>query len=272
MLGYAKRKTANKQGFAMLAPLWTDNNARYGQVYYHIYDLTQPGSTPTDKARVKHAIDHARDDVIENGGVSVTDITWVMVITWSGMLPRMYYPSGYESPNTFQLVIAYDPSRYQTFAMYHYMDMGWDNEYTRRRSMIGYISYKYTQEESLELARSMKRTAFRMQNLIGNTGEYGRYMFTVASGSHQVNYDQKCLNWFAGEMNWLWNLRFFLSWTLPCPCDWRLAVMDSRWRFDWRLYYRTNYEKICFYERIPWWFSSQVSKCIILCIVYYKTS
>ena len=53
MLGYAKRKTAKKQGFAMLAPLWTDSNARHGQVYYHIYDLTQPGSTPTDKARVQ---------------------------------------------------------------------------------------------------------------------------------------------------------------------------------------------------------------------------
>ena len=115
-------------------------------------------------------------------------------------------------------------------------------------------------------ANALQRT------MLSHTGEYGRYMFTVASGSHQVNYDQKCLNWFAGEMNWLWNLRFFLSWTLPCPCDWRLAFMDSRWRFDWRLYYRTNYEKICFYERIPWWFSSQVSKCIILCIVYYKTS
>ncbi|KAK2158335.1 hypothetical protein NP493_1807g00024 [Ridgeia piscesae] len=257
MLGYAKRKTAQKQGFAMLAPLWTDNDARYGQVYYHIYDKTQPGPTSKDKARVKHAVDHARDDVIENGGVSVTAVTWVMVITWSHMLPRMYYSPWYDSPNTFQLVIAYDPSRYQTFAMYHYMDMGWDNEFTRRRSMIGYFSYKYSQEESRELAPSMKRTAFRMQYRRGNTGTNGRYMFTVASGRHEVNYDQKCLNWFAGEMNWLWDLRFFLSWTLPCPCDRRLADMDSRWRFDWRLYYRTNYEKMCFYERIPWWFASQ---------------
>ena len=73
--------------------------------------------------------------------------------------------------NTFQLVIAYDPSRYQTFAMYHYMDMGWDNEYMLRRSMIGFFSYKYTQEESLELAPSMKQTAFRMQYRRGNTGK-----------------------------------------------------------------------------------------------------
>ena len=53
MLSYHKRQTANKQGFAMLAPLWTDNDARYGDVYYHIYDLTMPGSTATDQARVK---------------------------------------------------------------------------------------------------------------------------------------------------------------------------------------------------------------------------
>ncbi|KAK2160812.1 hypothetical protein NP493_1626g00009 [Ridgeia piscesae] len=257
MLGYMKRKTAQKQGFAMLAPLWTDNNARYGEVYYHIYDLTQPGSTPTDKARVKHAVDHARDDVVENSGVSVTDVTWVIVITWNRMLPRMYYSPWYDSSNTFQLVIAYDPSRYQTFAMYHYMDMGWDNEYTRRRSMIGYFSYKYSQEESRELAPSMKRTAFRMQYQRGNTGKYGCYLFTIASGRPGINYDQKCFNWFAGEIRQWWFVRYYLSWTRPCPCDRRLARMDSRWRFDWRQFYRTNYEKRCYYERIPWWFSSQ---------------
>ena len=37
----------------MLAPLWTDNDALSGDVYYHIYDLMKPGSTYTDEARVK---------------------------------------------------------------------------------------------------------------------------------------------------------------------------------------------------------------------------
>ena len=97
-------------------------------------------------------------------------------------------------------------------------------------------------------------------------------MFTVASGRHEVNYDQKCLNWFAGEMNWLWLVRFYLSWTLPCPCDIQLVAMDSRWRFDWSLYYKTDYETRCFYERIPSWYSSQVSPFIIRYIVCYKTS
>ena len=53
MFSYPKRQRADKEGFAMLAPLWTDNDARGARVYYHIYDLTQPGSTPTEKARVK---------------------------------------------------------------------------------------------------------------------------------------------------------------------------------------------------------------------------
>ena len=40
---------------------------------------------------MQHAVDHAKTDVIAHGGVSVTDVTWVMVITWSHMTPRMYY-------------------------------------------------------------------------------------------------------------------------------------------------------------------------------------
>jgi len=39
----------------------------------------------------QHAIDHAKDDILAYGGVSVTDVTWVMVITWSNMIPRLYY-------------------------------------------------------------------------------------------------------------------------------------------------------------------------------------
>ena len=83
---------------------------------------------------------------------------------------RVDIPVFSPQPNTYQLIIAYDASRYETFAMYHYMDMGWDNEYTLRRSMIGYLSYKDNQEQSRQLAPSMKRTAFRMQNRMGNTG------------------------------------------------------------------------------------------------------
>ena len=73
-------------------------------------------------------------------------------------------------PNTFQLIIAYDPSRYQTYVLHIYLDMGWNNEYIERRSMIGYVSLKSMEEKSLHLAPSMKSTAFRLHSRFGNTG------------------------------------------------------------------------------------------------------
>ncbi|KAK2172014.1 hypothetical protein NP493_1002g01061 [Ridgeia piscesae] len=179
-----------------------------------------------------------------------------MVITWSRVTPRMYYWD-FDSPNTFQLVIAYDPSRYQTFVMYIYKELGWDHQYFVRVSMIGYFSYKYTDENALQLAPSGKSTAFRMHERYGNKGEQGRYMFRVASGSHEVNYDQKCYNWHAAEMR-RWRLvLFYWLWTRPCPCDKRLAWMDGRWRADYIQYYNTRGEKMCYYERIPRWQSAQ---------------
>jgi len=97
------------------------------------------------------------------------------------------------------------------------------------------------------------------------TGEQGRYMFRVASGSHEVNYDQKCYNWHAAEMR-RWRLvLFYWRWTRPCPCDKRLAWMDGRWRADYIQYYNTRGEKMCYYERIPRWQSAQVRTLSITC-------
>ena len=45
----------------------------------------------------QHVVDHAKDDVLSYGGVSETDVTWVMVITWENMTPRMYYSPFYDS-------------------------------------------------------------------------------------------------------------------------------------------------------------------------------
>ena len=53
MLNVTKQVTARKRGFAMLAPLWTDNDGRSGDVFYHIYDTTKPGLKYDEKARVK---------------------------------------------------------------------------------------------------------------------------------------------------------------------------------------------------------------------------
>ncbi|KAK2175059.1 hypothetical protein NP493_751g01026 [Ridgeia piscesae] len=180
-----------------------------------------------------------------------------MVVTWTGMIPRLYYNTLYERPNTFQLVVAYDPSRYQTFTQYVYVDMSWDHEYLVRRSMIGHLSYKQEQHESLQLAPSMKSTAFTLDTRYGNTGDRGRYMFRVASGRNEVNYDQKCFNWFANEMRRISLVRYYWRWTMVCPCDERLALMDGRWRFDWKQFYETRFERRCYYERMPWGMSTQ---------------
>ena len=74
-------------------------------------------------------------------------------------------------PNTFQLVVAYDPLRYQTFMMYVYPAMGWDVLYYLRPSSIGYMSYVRNEEKSLQLAPSMKASAFRLHDQVGNAGE-----------------------------------------------------------------------------------------------------
>ena len=53
ILSHMKRIKAQKRGIVMLAPFWTDNDATYGDVYYHIYDLNNAGPTSTDLARVQ---------------------------------------------------------------------------------------------------------------------------------------------------------------------------------------------------------------------------
>ncbi|KAK2167799.1 hypothetical protein NP493_1260g00002 [Ridgeia piscesae] len=183
-----------------------------------------------------------------HGGVSVTDVTWVMVITWHHIIPRMYYDPSYDRTNTFQLIIAYDPFRYQTYVMHIYLDMGWNNEYIDRRSMIGYVMLKSTEVKSQQLAASMKSTAFRLHSRRGNTGELGRYMFKVAAGRQDVNYDQKCLSWFANEMKRISLVQYYWGSTRICPCDLRLALMDARWRFDWKQFHETNFVRRCIYE------------------------
>ena len=57
MLSLTKRLKAQTRGMVMMAPLWTDNDATQGDVFYHIYDLANAGSTATDLARVQVCID-----------------------------------------------------------------------------------------------------------------------------------------------------------------------------------------------------------------------
>ena len=92
MLSPYKRQQVKKHtGFGMLAPLWGDNDARYGQVYYHIYDTTTDHGTELMRQRTNELLKLAKKDAIEYGGMSEVDPTWVLVVTWDEMLPRVWY-------------------------------------------------------------------------------------------------------------------------------------------------------------------------------------
>ena len=53
LLSAEKSYLADKHGFTMFAPMWTDSDASYGDVYYHVYDLMKPDLNSDDHARVK---------------------------------------------------------------------------------------------------------------------------------------------------------------------------------------------------------------------------
>ena len=89
-------------------------------------------------------------------------------------------------------------------------------------------------------------------------GKTGYYFFTVATGSHEVNYDQMCYNWMRDELDRISTLRSYWRRTLICPCDLRLAMADGRWKFDRKQFKLTGGQRRCIYERMPRGFSTQV--------------
>ena len=77
----------------------------------------------------------------------------------------------YFQPNTFQLVIVYDASRWSTFVIFSYEKTGWDTAFTTRGSMIGYYVTQYGKENTEALGVSGKPISFRMALIKGNTGK-----------------------------------------------------------------------------------------------------
>ena len=71
----------------MVAPFWVDNDARYGHVFYHIYDATDDDNME----RTREILKLAEKDAIEHGGVSEVDPSWVLIVTWTDMVPRLWY-------------------------------------------------------------------------------------------------------------------------------------------------------------------------------------
>ena len=87
MFNQYKRQQVKQTGFAMVAPFWVDNDARYGHVFYHIYDATDDDNME----RTREILKLAEKDAIEHGGVSEVDPSWVLIVTWTDMVPRVWY-------------------------------------------------------------------------------------------------------------------------------------------------------------------------------------
>ena len=74
-------------------------------------------------------------------------------------------------------------------------------------------------------------------------GEMGAYVFPMAAGSNEINYEEKCNAWFKKQ-----DIKDILkrkNETLICPCDLRLVKLDGRWR-NANL---TSEDRICFNQR-----------------------
>lgn len=91
MFNPSKEAVLDRTGFAMFAPMWSDVNAREGNVFYHVYDQATTGLSDDERARTKHVMAKARVDVKRYGGRELFNPTWVMVVTWENILPRMSY-------------------------------------------------------------------------------------------------------------------------------------------------------------------------------------
>ncbi|KAK2167442.1 hypothetical protein NP493_1275g00055 [Ridgeia piscesae] len=256
-VSYNKKWSAYYRGFALFAPLWTDANFQRGRVTYHIYDRTDTKVSETEKYRVKHALQLAKEDTVEYGGSSSIDPSWVMVISWVDLTPRMYYSSYYEQPNTFQMVLIFDPARWITSVMFLYEKTGWDRYWMVRDSQIGFYVTQRNREDSRALAQSGKSSAFEMAESVGNTGKVGKFYFGVSAGDSSPNPDLLCRNWFWQQRSYWWQVVWGWMYTRVCPCDQRRVITDRRWKFDVNEYFSSRGERICFYERRPYWISTQ---------------
>ena len=74
-------------------------------------------------------------------------------------------------PNTFQLVLIYDPARWIMSVMYLYETTGWNRYWVVRDSQIGFYVTERGRDDSRALAQSGKSSAFEMAETVGNTGE-----------------------------------------------------------------------------------------------------
>ena len=91
MFSASKSTVVESTGFVMLAPMWTDANAKEGHVFYQAYTQATAGLSDDAKARTERVMAKAIVDVKSLGGPSDFRPTWVLVVTWENLLPRVSY-------------------------------------------------------------------------------------------------------------------------------------------------------------------------------------
>lgn len=82
------RDQVKNSGFAILAPLWTDNHSSFpdAAVTYQQYDKNLRFGSQ-NKSLVNDVLATAQEDVTKYLALQDFTATWVMIITWNNMYP-----------------------------------------------------------------------------------------------------------------------------------------------------------------------------------------
>ena len=86
------RDQVKNSGFAILAPLWTDNDSSFpdAALTYQQYDKNLRFGSQ-NKSLVNGVLATAQEDVTKYLALQDFTATWVMIITWNNMYPRQLY-------------------------------------------------------------------------------------------------------------------------------------------------------------------------------------
>jgi len=95
-------------------------------------------------------------------------------------------------PNTFQLVLIYDPGQWHMSVMFLYEKTGWDRYWMVRDSLIGFCVTEKDQQQHRALAQSGKSSAFEMADVIGNTSKAILFTFRYKI-SQYIRYIYVCV-------------------------------------------------------------------------------
>ena len=127
---------------------------------------------------------------------------------------------------TFQVLLASDSAN--TYAIFLYQEGGINWNRNSRSIVIGYDSRDYVHYHNVN--NSDKFT--EIDTVIGNTGRAGEWYFELTDPDSDLNSEQECYKWAAGQETDIFE-EYFEG--LPsCPCTASQARRDWRFWFAWR--------------------------------------